>query len=71
VIVEVSFDVHGANASDIRDRAMTELTRFNDGLIDYKEWTICVEVHEEAAAGNGEIALWRGEVTARHHGPPF
>jgi hypothetical protein len=69
VITRVVFDVHGAIAADLQARALERLAAF-DPDVDLRRWTLTIDVHEETVTGDGTVALWRGEVEARRHGPP-
>lgn len=65
MIVEACFDVHGADAQELRERAVEVMERFVNGPV--RDWTITIEASEETATMDGRIALWRGVVTARAH----
>jgi hypothetical protein len=70
MITTIRFDVHGQTAASVREEALIRLRAF-DSDFDHESWTIEIDVFEESTAIIGEVALWRGEVEARHHGPPF
>jgi hypothetical protein len=65
--MKVYFDVHGANLAEVTEAAEIELATFTNTSRDELrlEWDIDIEVQQEATTAQGQIALWRGEVTAR------
>lgn len=64
MITTVRFDVHGADALEIQDRAVAALARFTGGPLNDDDWTLDIDVHEESRRNDDVIATWRGEVTA-------
>lgn len=71
MITTVSFDVHGTNAAELRERALATLALFHKGTAAPDEWTISIEATQEAVSVSDTVVMWRGEVEARHHHAPF
>ena len=62
----VRFEVHGSTVEDVERTAVEAVSRLptREG----QEWRMDLDITEVAAANNGNIVVWRGEVEARRDG---